>query len=199
MVTERDAHRESSVSNAPSPSAAPPTDPPPAEAGAKNPVGIGADDIRQILRNLSERPKTGGNAVQAPSLEAPAPGSSAPQPVANIEDLRDMSSSSDPAVRLEGVLRTAADGSGTGILLRALEDEDPFVRSAAAAALGKRRERSAIGPLLGLIRDPDFMVRKAASLALVDTENIRFKYAEDFSAEELEGLQKYIRGLLENK
>jgi HEAT repeat protein len=51
-------------------------------------------------------------------------------------------------------------------LIGLLHDEDPFVRSSAARALGAMGPAEALGPLLDLLRDGHFFVRSLAAEAL---------------------------------
>lgn len=52
------------------------------------------------------------------------------------------------------------------VLIEALDDDDPAVRSAAAAALSRQRDERAIGPLAGRRGDPDADVRHAVAVGL---------------------------------
>ncbi|MHC5035770.1 MAG: HEAT repeat domain-containing protein [Planctomycetota bacterium] len=192
-----------SPETAPEPSPAPapgnPKESPAPNPGGKSVKGIGKADLNQIIKNLREsRGGRSGSNPEPPVLE-PFPQSKEPRKPKDYKMLQQMIASPDPAVRMEGILRISSDGEGTELLITALKDEDPFVRSLAATTLGHRKDEQAIGALLGLIRDPVFMVRRAASIALVDAANLRIKFAEDFTPEELEKLQDYINRLLEKK
>jgi hypothetical protein len=172
----------------------PPAPPPSTPAGVP---GIAREDLRQIVKNLRDsRSGKSSPGPLPPSLDTPR---TAPLPLRAPGEAGEMVASDDPSVRLEGVLRIAREGGSADVLIRALSDKDPFVRSLAATALGQRREKTAIGPLLGLIRDPVFMVRKAASQAFVEATNLRITYAEDFSKEDLERMKKFLEDLLRKK
>jgi hypothetical protein len=178
------------------PPAPPPSPEPPAETAPKT---IPPEDIRQILKNLQEERGGSAPAPVPPLLRDPFPGSREPGGPPGAGALPQLLSSPDPAIRLEGVLRIASTEGGTDLLLRALEDKDPYVRSTAAAVLGRRKDPAGVGPLLGLIRDPVFMVRKAASHALVDAANLKFRAMEDLSKKELEFYRRYIEDVLKKK
>jgi hypothetical protein len=184
----------------------PAPDPPeePAGKAAKAPSegavrGIPRSDLEQILRNLRESGRAAAPSAAPPALGDPLPGAQGPKPPQDAREAERLLASADPAVRLEGVLRVANDASAAPLLLKALEDGDPFVRSTAAASLGRRGDPSAIGSLLGLIRDPDLEVRRTASRSLLDLAGIRFKPVEDMSAEELEQAKKMIDRILEQR
>ncbi|GEM_PF-3175157 len=185
---------ETGTDRGPSAPAKPPRRQPP--SGIED---IGADDLDQIIRNLETNVPAAPGAREAPSLRDLVSGSGKPRPTGDPEAWREMLDAADPAVRLEGVMRAASGGADSALLLEALSDEDPFVRSMAAGALGKRREKDALLPLLKRIRDPDAMVRYAASRAVVEIGDFRIKHAEDFSAEELEGLKKVLDRLIREK
>jgi hypothetical protein len=161
--------------------------------------GIAREDLRQIVKNLRESRAGASEPGPLPPALPPSRKALAPRAPRAPGEIGELIASDDPSIRLEGILRIAREGGDSAVLLRALNDEDPFVRSLAATALGQRREEAAIGPLLGLIRDPVFMVRKAASQALVDAANLRIKFAEDFSKKDLERLKAYLEDLLRKK
>jgi hypothetical protein len=172
---------------------------PPVKKDGGTVKGIPRADLNQILKNLREGRGGVGGPPAPPVLDDSHRGSAAPAPLEAMENVEEMVRSPDPAVRLEGILRLGRAQGGSGLLIEALSDSDPFVRSLAATALGQRKDENAIAPLLELIRDPVFMVRKAASVALVESANMKIKFAEDFTADELEGLKKYLDELSKKK
>lgn len=194
----------------PAPGAPSPAPPSPATAPGekKTPEPIDPEDnirglpreaLDQIIKNLRDESGAAAPPRVAPPLADPLPGSRGPVAILDPEKARDMLSSADSAVRMEGALRLASNGAGADALLEALKDPDPFVRSIAASALGRRRQADAAGPLLALIRDADPGVRKAASLALLDIVNINVRYVEDFSRDELERLKGKLEDILKEK
>ncbi len=171
----------------------------PSSAGA---VNLSKDDITAILKALKD------DGAKPPPGSAPGPRIRTPQPAPKSGDegaarpVEALLNHADPAQRMEGVLRAAASADARAQIPKLVErlgDTDPFVRAFAAQALGRMKAAEAGQPLLRLIRDSDRQVRYAAARALVQVMDIRFKHADDFSADELDNFIKYLEWLKKKK
>jgi len=95
---------------------------------------------------------------------APATDDSPRQRDANASDPLDIP---DPRVRAEAVMDTdAADAGGLQLLLRAMDDESPRVREAAAEQLGDSEHAEALAALIDALSDEDPDVQLAVIDAL---------------------------------
>ncbi len=68
---------------------------------------------------------------------------------------------------LTSVAQEEEDAKALNLILRALEDSSPMVRSEAAAALGKLSNAAVVDRLCGVLSDIDADVRKTAAMALM--------------------------------
>jgi HEAT repeat protein len=77
--------------------------------------------------------------------------------------------SAEPKVRFDAVraLGDLADPRATDLLAKALEDEDPSVRSEAAYVLGERGDEGVGEPLIAAIEDPDVQAAAAGALGKI--------------------------------
>lgn len=123
-------------------------------------------DIGQLARDLAERPSV--------VISAPEPEDTGPGWLSLLDDL----GSENSGVRWNAVedLGHTADVGVVPHLIPVLQDEDTFVRMAAARVLGGLGSDASIGPLIDALADPAPSVRDAAvsSLRLLTSQNFRF-------------------------
>ncbi len=179
---------------------APPEDPSKSSKPQPAGVNISPEDMNEIIKNLKEGSEAPPKQPSGPRLK-PLPPSAEAGNRAGDPSISVLLDHADPSMRLEGVLRAAASGSDAFApkLIEKLGDSDPWVRAMSAQALGKLNAQQAGQPLLKLIRDPEKAVRQAAARSLVRVMDIRFKHADDFTAEELDRFIKYLEWLKKKK
>ncbi|MFT5081328.1 MAG: hypothetical protein ACI9C2_002352 [Gammaproteobacteria bacterium] len=123
-------------------------------------------DLGQLAKDLADRPSV--------VIAAPVPEDTGPTWLSLLNDLE----SENSGVRWNAVedLGHTSDVGVVPHLIPVLQDEDTFVRMAAARVLGGLGSDASIGPLIDALADPAPSVRDAAvsSLRLLTSQNFRF-------------------------
>jgi HEAT repeat protein len=143
---------------------------------AENDELLGEQDARLFIELVADAPADEGDAAIRVLIEALGDGRGivvdraaellvrlAPTTIdALIDELRTGPSAADAAY----VLGRIGDPETIDVLIEALRDDDPRVRSECTAALSEFDAHDAVKPLLEAARDPDHGVRVQAGLAL---------------------------------